>query len=239
MIHALITAILLAQPAERPPSGIELAKEYTAAAGDFVMVVAKTEGEDVLWIPKDDGLKPVPSDMLKDPKTYIAIAPKGRYRLLAVTTVGKKSQYAETVLIFGGGDVPPQPPPGPNPPPNPTPPADDLGMRLQKAYDLDQGHPAVKRGQVLTLSGLFEAMRDVAKKQTVTTLHQLLETMIKTRDDPPGIIPLTALTGVRKVISAELAIALGDDPGAAMTDALRVKADTTFLRISKALEGVK
>lgn len=100
------------------PPALKLPKEVKGDVGDFLEVVAETEGKIVQWKALDKGMSLFPVHRLKDTKTAIVVAKKpGRYRLAAVTAVGDEpSEIAETVLIIGDPPAPgPEPDPGPKP----------------------------------------------------------------------------------------------------------------------------
>lgn len=209
---------------------IELPKEKTGQPGQFVALTALTEGKAVLWVPLDAGLTVFPADLLRDSKTFVAIAPKaGRYRVLAITAIGDTPHVAETTLIIGDA---PNPGPGPDPIPPPTP---DLAKKFQAAYDAEKS-PA-KRGQLVNLIGLYSAMIDHAKDRSIDTTAALLGDLKKVAAE---LIQPNILIDLRKAISAEILLVLGE-PGAAtaLDDATRARAVAVFERITKSLGEVK
>lgn len=204
--------------------------EAIRAPGEYVTLTAKTEAKEVLWIPKDEGLQVLPSNLLKDSKTFCCIAAKpGKYRVLAIAALADRPVWSEAVLVVAGPD------PGPPPVPPPPPVVDDLVKRFQAAYATDPS--AAKRGQLINLIGLYAAMTDHAGDPSITTTKALLDDLRKVAGELvlPGV-----LTELRKVISAEIAAALGEPSESARLDpATRTKAVDTFRKISKALEQVK
>lgn len=200
------------------------------APGEYVTLTAKTEAKEVVWLLKDEGLQVLPPGLLKDSKTFCCIAPRpGKYRILAIAAVADRPIWAEALVVVAS----PDPPVPPLPPPPPV--VDDLVKRLQAVYTADPS-PA-KRGQLVNLIGLYAAMADHASDPSITTTKALLDDLRKVAGE---LILPNVLTELRKVISAEIAVALGEPSDAARLDAAtRAKAIDTFRKISKSLEQVK
>lgn len=118
-------ALFIATPAfAQTPLSVTLPPEVPGKSNSFILVPAETQGKTVVWVPLDldkDG-KPVvsliPSNLLQSTKTAVAMAPPGRWRLLAYTAIGDvPSPPAITVLVVDGGKPPPTPDDPPDPPP--------------------------------------------------------------------------------------------------------------------------
>lgn len=89
----------------------------------MVQIDAKTDCSDVQWLALDDGLKLIPSSLLKDSRTAIGFAVSdGTYRVLAYGAKGgKASPPAVCVVVVGKGKPEPIPDPRPDPKPDPKP----------------------------------------------------------------------------------------------------------------------
>ena len=112
--HALLLADAPVQPNPVPPAvgpAIKLPAEVTAPAGGFIVVTAETAGKTVRWVALDAGLSMIPTSLLRDSKTAVLMAPKGRYRLLAYTAIGDEpSEPAVTLIVVGEATTtPPKP----------------------------------------------------------------------------------------------------------------------------------
>ncbi len=90
----------------------KLPAKMTAEVGDFIEVVADTNGENVWWLVTDPALKMFPPGRLKDSKAIVLIAKRdGTYSVYAWTAVGGKSHAAAVCVITVGTPIPPPPPP--------------------------------------------------------------------------------------------------------------------------------
>lgn len=106
---AMLAALFVAAPAWADAPALKLPAEVSGTPGQFIVVTAETEGKVVRWVPLDTGLSMIPVGLLKDSKTAVLMAPKGRYRLLAFTAAGDEpSEPAVTVIVVDG--APPKPP---------------------------------------------------------------------------------------------------------------------------------
>ncbi len=136
---------------------LKVPAEVSGEVGDFITIVADTEGKKVIFYPLDKGLSVFPAALLTNPKASVVSArTPGRYRVLAITAVGDElSDPALCTVVIGGvppgpgpGPVPPPTPPDPPPPtPPPTPPTPKVkNLRVLIVFDsakkneLSQGH---------------------------------------------------------------------------------------------------
>jgi len=120
-MRRLSVALLLFLASTCQAQSLTLPAEVKGDPGAFLSVPATTDGKVVRWVALDAGLNIFPVELLKDSKTAVVTAPKGRYRLLAYTALGDVPSAPAicTVII---GEAPPIPPgPGPGPDPGPTP----------------------------------------------------------------------------------------------------------------------
>lgn len=122
MKRLALLIVLLAGPAFAEPPFVKLPAEVAATSGTFIVVTAESNGKTIRWVPLDAGLSMIPTDLLRDTKTAICMAAKGRYRLLAYTALADESSVPSIVTIIV--DAAPVPPPDkpPDPPPDKPPP---------------------------------------------------------------------------------------------------------------------
>lgn len=112
-VFTLATGTVLAGPV------VEIPAEVKAEPGAWVVVAPKTDAKSVVYVGLD-GLAAFPSSELKDPRKLVVNPSKvGRFRFVAVGTLGdEQTATAFTIVV---GNVPPGPGPGPNPDPGPNP----------------------------------------------------------------------------------------------------------------------
>lgn len=101
--------------------------------GDYAVFVPKGEAKAVTYVGLS-GVDPVPSLMLRDPRTFVLAVrglPAGRYKFRAVGSLNDEHAVADFEVLVGNAPPPVPPNPGPTPPnpPGPTPPPDGpLGL---------------------------------------------------------------------------------------------------------------
>lgn len=133
-LTALLTVcgLTLAQQPE-PPSPdpkptlpyVKLPEKAKGGQGDFITVLADTNGKAVRWYSPDKELKVFPPELLKDSRIAVVTSTTpGTYRLLAWTALGDSpSREALCLVTVDGGAAPTPPDPKPKlPDPNPKPP---------------------------------------------------------------------------------------------------------------------
>lgn len=236
------------------PVDVVLPKEFKGKPGVPIELKADTAGTKVRWRAVDAGVLLI-TDMpdLAASKKALAIAClPGRYRVECWSAVNNEPTaiYLTTVVV---GEMPgptppdpplppppvppnPVPPVPPPPPPPPLPPVNPLTVKLQAAYTADPGVASVKAGQRVMLIGLYEAMVDHAKQNSITTTGELLADLKAVAEK---MIAKGALIECRKVIAAEIGAALGSNPDARLDPDLRPRAVDVFDRIAKSLSEVK
>ena len=213
----------------QPPLTLPL--EVKAKPGEFVVIRAKTDCKLVRWVLLDPGISVLPGELLKEQATTVVFGLRpGAYRLLAYSAKDDEPTLPAFCKVTIEADTPP-------PPPDPVPPSDPLAAKLQAAYTADKGDPAAKRNALPPLIGLYQAMQDHARTDaTIKTVGDLLSDLQRTAK---VLIAPEALIEVRKLISAEIAAALGTSPALAFDATLRARAVDTFGRIAKALEALR
>lgn len=192
--------------------------------GNVVVLAAKTDGKVVVWIIPESLTQPVPADAFRDSKTCVCQGKPGTYRVTAISAVGDKPIFGDALFTLVG-DGPPAPPPGP---PIPPPPVDDLPLRLKALYAAETS-PA-KRGQLVNLVGIYQAMAEhAANDKSIVTSQELLDVLTKVKT---GMLMDGVLLDLRRAITVEVAAVVGP-PGPGAFDRDRVAA--MFKRIVKSL----
>jgi hypothetical protein len=118
---ATLALVLFVSPLWADPPALKLPVEVHGTSNSFIVVTAETAGTVVRWVPIDSGLSLLPPQLLRDSKSAVVMAGKGRYRLLAFTAKGDEPSEPAICLIVVDG-APTQPPTPPKPPDNPPPP---------------------------------------------------------------------------------------------------------------------
>jgi len=213
MTHTLLLMLALSAPAAPPPLSVPC--EARGEPGDFLVVKADTTGKTVLWKALDGGLAMVPADKLKDTKEAIVLAKApGTYRLLAVTCSG--DEMAEPVIvtvIISGGDA--------------------LLRTLQAAYAAETDPD--KAAQVKALATLYRSAASDKFLAEATTAGALFQAMSKAA----AILGVQGkLKGVQTALATEVQGKLGtkDVP---LDEATKKAASEVFLKVAKALEGIR
>lgn len=120
---ALAMCLFLAGPLCAEPPTLTLPAEVAGTSGTFIVVTAETAGKTVQWVPLSPALTIIPPGLLKDSKSAVAMAPKGRHKLLAYTAVGDEpsAPAITTIVVDGAAEMPDQPstPPPTTPPTQP------------------------------------------------------------------------------------------------------------------------
>lgn len=233
LLVALLANLAAAQQPEPPPAPppLKLPATVTAQLNVPILVKAESAGKLHRWR-GDAGLVVVPPGT-KSSECWIVATAKGRLKLVCTTVTDTDFVDAETVIVVDGAPAPgPNPPTPPAPPTPPVPPADPLLAKLLASFLDDVLPPALKKIQVKSLAAVYEAAAQIAVDPSIQTSGDLLK-RIKTVSDvtvAPG-----SLTTLRKLLSAELQAALGDDPAARLTPEQRERAVQLFLRIARLL----
>jgi hypothetical protein len=228
---AVLWGCLAAAAVGAPPT-LEIPAEIKADPGDWVVVSPKTDAKAIAYVGLD-GLKAFPSSELKDARKLVVNPPRaGRYRFVAVGTLGDEQTATPFVVVVGDAPAPPPVPPGPVPP-APTP--DDFSLSVKAAYLIDQS-PAKARDAAALASLYRVAATTTVKDATVTTNEALFKDLVAASRI---LLPEAAIPGVRKVIGARLT-GTADKPGPLRNPASPVDRDRAaaeFLAVAAALEG--
>jgi hypothetical protein len=123
MRRLALALLLFAAPLWAEPPALKLPVEVHGNSTGFIVVTAETPAKAVKWVPIDAGLSLLPPALLRDSKSAVLMAPKGRYRLLAYCAVADEASEPAivTIIVDGGAKPPPivEPPPPPETPPAP------------------------------------------------------------------------------------------------------------------------
>lgn len=175
-MRVVLALLLFASPAWAEPPALKLPAEVHGTSGAFVTVTAETAGKIVRWLPMDAGLSMIPSHLLRDTKTAVLMAPKGRYRLAAFTAAGDEpSEPAITVIVVdGAAPKPPDVTPTPvDPPPTePTPPA-PTGFYFLAVRPDGPAHPSFTAAMSLDAWGELRTKGHTIKDKTLTKARAL------------------------------------------------------------------
>ena len=224
------------------PPTLKLPTEVKGEPGDFVEIVADTDGVQVQWYVIDPKLKMFPVRLLKDSRIAVVTArDPGRYRLLAYTASDKGELSAPVVctIVIGDAPKPPNPPQPPDPPKPPIPPIDPdaaaLAEVLRPLYASIPGAAELKRQHLIALVGLYSAAEKTTGDKSITTLGDLFTRL---RSASPMLLPNEALRPVRERLAKEMETNLPTAPSTPLDDALRMKTATLFRRFAQALDSL-
>lgn len=231
-MKSIFLAVFLAFSQSQPE--VLLPDVIKADIGAFVPITAQTKGEVVRFVSLDPGLNVFPANLLADKKSTVVTATvKGRYRVLAYTSINNlPTSPAFTTVIVGDDNPAPNPGPGPNPGPMP-PNNDDFADGLRGIYgglqEKDKADSVKKLAQVYDLAILE------VDNQAYKNLGQLYSAI---RSLSFQNIKADKINPIRETIANELDKFLGTDPNASLDDNLRRKCKTQFTRMSKILGGL-
>lgn len=214
------------------PPAITIPAQTKGEPGAFVRVDATTEGKSVRWFALDKGLSVFPADLLRDQKTTVVVGLKpGSYRIACITCLADElSELAIGYVVIEGTDPTP---PAPPTPPDPTPPADQLAADIGKAFTADADPRKSEYARLL--ASFYRQAAVAATSRDVTTSGQLYDLLKRTR---AGLLPDTALLGIRQRAATELQSILPTRAGDPLTDRHRADAATLFARLATILGGV-
>ena len=233
MRAALSIILLWAAAASAAPPALTIPAQTKGEPGAFVRVDAVTEGKSVRWFSLDKGLSVFPADLLRDQKTTVVVGLRpGSYRIACITCLADElSELAIGYVVIEGAD--PTPPPTPPTPPDPTPPADQLATDLGKAFAADADPRKVEYARLL--ASFYRQAAVAATSRDVTTSGQLYDLLKRTR---AGLLPDSALLGIRQRAATELQSILPTRAGDPLTDKHRADAATLFAKLAAILGGV-
>lgn len=234
-----LALLALALPALADGPSIKVPAEVKGEVGDWITIVAETEGKTVRWVAMSTALKVFPTHLLKDSKTAVVQASRpGKYRLLCYTALGDvpSDPVICHVVVTAGPDPPDPVPPGPKPPnpPDPPDPSDPLTAKIRAALASDPGTPADKARHAAALSGFYAAMSKHVATDQVATVGDLLSDY---RAAIPSVLPEGAIPATRKAAGQEVAAVVGDDADRKIDAALKAALVALFGKLAKALEA--
>lgn len=216
----MLPTVLLALAAGQPPAVpvVRLPPEVRAAPGRIVTLKADTAGSQVRWLLASDDADLVP---FPDGKVALFCGPKpGRYRVFAWTAAGDvPGEAARCVVVVG--EVPPGP-------------ADPFAADLRRLFAEDRTPD--KAAHLAQLAAVYREAVAVAERAEVRTAGELAA---RIRKAAASLLPVDALTGVRKRIADEVAKHLPPDGEQPLDATTRRTAAELFDRIATSLEGGK
>lgn len=202
-------------------------------ANTGAVIRVETDADQLAW--------KVPAGVWADPdslktKRLVCTAGPGTYTITLVACTGDEGIVFKDITLIVGP---------PDPIPVPPPPVDDtLRDKFIAAFALDAGTRAEKVGWRTSLWAVYMAQADrIAAYPDSTTFAAALadlQAAVKgeLKDTSPNP-PEWKLYNLRRAIAAEVQAVMGDDGDAKLDAATKMKAKTLFLRIGKALEGIK
>ncbi|MFM8271389.1 MAG: hypothetical protein ACKODX_03560 [Gemmata sp.] len=221
----LVALMLLAlapacAPAQDDAPALKLPAEVKAAPATIVEVRAETAGRVVEWVALTPGLSLRPTD---GGRVLLFSGPPGRYELLAYTAAGAVPSKPARVLVVIAGPVP-EPPVPPRP--------DALTEKVKKALEGDpEPDPARRAKLAKALAALYrELAKEAAEAPSPAEFRRVAKEAAR------SMVGDGALTGVRQVVGAEVALLLPTD--AAFTAAQRAAVARLFDHLATILEGL-
>lgn len=207
---------------------LKLPSTFKAKPGVYFKICADTNCKSVKWL-VPDGLDAFPGNT--DPLSQILVGQAGTYTLSAYGALGDQVTDIVSCTVTIATPAPPTPPV----PPNPPPPTDPFSQAVQAAYTAETD--AQKASEVAALASLYKtAATTTVNDTTLATLGDLFQVM---QTASAGLLPATAIPGVRKVIGTEITAALGTTATTPLDAAMRAKAGAEFSKIATALGAVK
>ena len=167
LLSVTLTLLLASAVAASPPA-LKIPAENKPVDG-YVLISPSTDAANVLYISLD-GVFPLPSVLLKDPKCFVLPAgglKPGKYRFIAVGAKDGEMSRADFAVVIDSPPSPPEPPTPPTPPPPPVPPAPIAvdGFRVLIVYE-SADLPKMPAAQQEILFG--QKVRDYLRDKCVT-----------------------------------------------------------------------
>ncbi len=231
---------------------LTLPATLTVPPGVWIIVKPTAwSGEAIQWVCPDVGMSQLPSDLLVKPDVFVAMAPAGTYRVMAVAagSVDGKAQLSPfaVCVVTIGTPVPPGPtPPGPTPP---TPvPNDPFFTLLNASYAQDTDPNKAANAKLLaaffrqggSLDGSDPNLITIGNKSfaTINDFFSRWDAVVVSKLGPGPSKGGTVLTGVRKAIAAELNSVLPMVPTATLDDATRALISKHYMRMAVDLDAL-
>lgn len=188
LLALLLPALLAYQEVSLPP-------EIKSPVGSFVVITATFDGSDIKYIPLTEGLQILPPELLKDNKSFVAVANKaGTYKLMAMSCKDNKlSNPAYTTIKVG------LEPDKPNPEP------DQLKSIFQSVYGADQS-PNKETAKNLLLKGFTDLEGALDECKTVGDLNAKFKALVSNK------LPANELPALREIIKDNLKASFGLNP---------------------------
>jgi hypothetical protein len=180
----LLTMLLFGQD-------LSLKSQYNVPTGQFLVITPETKGTEVKYVPLQDGLTFLDSNLLKDKKTLVLTASKnGTYKLLAYTAIDNKpSEPVFTTIVVG--DIPK--------------PNNDLEEILKSVYVADKDANKDEY-RLKMLNGFKEVIKDIDGLTNVGSLNQVI------KDKVTSQLQVGQGAPVRSVLKDELSNQFGINP---------------------------
>lgn len=231
LVRGLVLSLVICSSLYAVPPELKVPEKIKVKGSSFITVSAETNGKSVKWVPLDSGLSILPPHLLKDNKTVVALAPKGVYRLLAITALADEVSEPAITVIYVDQDEDPVPPP----PDNPPGPNDPLLDKLQAIYgaDSDSNKGKYRDG----FAALYrQAAKLVAENKDLDTYGKFFD-VLKEAATSMGING--KLPALQEVISNELKKVLAETRTAPIAEQDRKKIADKFLYVGNIVSKLK
>lgn len=200
--------------------------QVTGQPGSFIQIPAKTSGTLVKWYVVDQGVNLFPTDLLKDTKTAVVVAPTaGSFRILAYTSDATGPSDPAVCTVVVGTPPPPTPPT----PPAPT---DAFTQSVQDAYAKETDPNKAK--QAAWLASVYQGAPSLLTPGI--TAGTLLTQLSNAIHNPTLGIPKGSLPLVSKVLGDDMNAVLGTNSTAVVDPAV---AKMVFAKYAVALGTLK
>jgi hypothetical protein len=196
---------------------VSLPQEVKSPVGSFVVITATFDGSDIKYIPLTEGLQILPPELLKDNKSFVAVANKaGTYKLMAMSCKDNKlSNPAYTIIKVGQEDKP-------NPPP------DQLKSIFQSVYGADSS-PNKETAKNLLLKGFTDLDESLGECKTVGDLNAKFKALVSNK------IPANELPALRDIIKDHMKASFGLNPDVPLDQNKAVETISDILSALKSL----
>lgn len=211
MLNLILPLLLGYQEVSLPP-------EVKSPVGSFVVITATFDGSDIKYIPLTEGLQVLPPELLKDNKSFVAVANKaGNYKLMAISCKDNKLSNPAYTTIKVGTD-----------PDKPVPPPDQLKSIIESVYGADSS-PRKETAKNLLLKGFQDLLGALPELKTVGELNAKYKALISNK------LPSNEITALRDVLRDHLKANFGLDASAELDQNQASKVLTDITEILKGL----
>jgi hypothetical protein len=195
---------------------IQFKPEYNFKSNEFVIIKPDVAPDNIKYVPLTEGLNRLDAGLLKDKKDFVAIAPKGKYKVLVYGSIDNNPTDPIFFVINVGEDDSPKPIPN------------ELESIINATYGADN-NPNKSQYKSKLITGFTSVLDGLVGCKTVGDLNKLMKDKVTSKlvDGEGG--------AVRSVLRDHLSDTFGINGDVILNDELATKVILNILNILKRL----